>query len=247
MREAIKTYMQPAFLICAAVLAAAGVGMPAVIKSFGVYLKKEPAPLKKSLELLDEKGLVNYKVISKEKIDNENVVKSLGTEDYIQWNLEDSEAPSESTSKYCSLFITYYKLPDRIPHVPEECYAGGGYQRLTSEDVTFQVGEKEIPGKYLVFGGSNGNNGQSGVKFPVLYFFNVNGTYATGREDARIALGKNIFSKRVYFCKVEWKFFNDRFGTVIYPDKEEAIKASQKLMGVILPILEKEHWPINGR
>jgi hypothetical protein len=247
MREAVKTYMQPAFLICVAVLATAGVGMPAVIKSCGVYLKKEPAPLKKSLELLDEKGLVNYKVISKEKIDNENVVKGLGTEDYIQWNLEDSEAPSDSTTQYCSLFITYYKLPDRVPHVPEECYAGGGYQRLTSEGVTFQIGEEEIPGKYLVFGGSNYEEGQSGAKFPVLYFFNVNGTYASSREDARIALGKNIFSKRVYFCKLEWKFFNNRLGTVIYPSKEEAIKASQKLLGVILPILEKEHWPVNDK
>ncbi|MHC4084712.1 MAG: hypothetical protein ACYSU3_07240, partial [Planctomycetota bacterium] len=53
-----------------------------------------------------------------------------------------------------------------------------------------------------------------------------------------------IFSKYSYFSKVEWKFFNIRFNKLIYPGKEEAIAASQKLLSVILPILEKEHWPI---
>ena len=42
----IRVYMQPAFLICTAVLAMSGSGMAIAIKSFGVYLKKEPLPLK---------------------------------------------------------------------------------------------------------------------------------------------------------------------------------------------------------
>ena len=72
-------YMQPAFLICAVVLAVAGSGMSIAIKSFGVYLKKEPLPLKKPLELLDEKGLAPYKVVSKDRIENKEMVKALGT------------------------------------------------------------------------------------------------------------------------------------------------------------------------
>ena len=81
--------MQPAFLICAAVLAIAAGGMPIAIKSFGLYLKKEPLPLKKSLDFLDENDLAPYRVIAKEKIKNEEVVKSLGTEYYIQWKDQD--------------------------------------------------------------------------------------------------------------------------------------------------------------
>jgi hypothetical protein len=49
------------------------------------------------------------------------------------------------------------------------------------------------------------------------------------------------------FSKVEWKFFNTGLAGQqgsVYPTKEEAVTASQKLLGVILPILEKEHWPI---
>jgi len=249
MRDTIKIYMQPAFLICVAVLAMAGAGMSIAIETFGIYLKKEPLPLKKSLDLLDENGLSPYKVVHKKKIENEELLKALGTEDYIQWTLEDRDASDDSAVRNCILFITYYELPDRVPHVPEECYTGSGYQRLSSDGVAFEVnktgGEKKIPGRYLVFTGTNSGYGQLAQehRFPVLYFFNVNGVYAGNREDARLTLNKNILGRHSYFSKVEWKFFNNRFGTTICPDEKEAIAASQKLLAVILPILETEHWP----
>jgi hypothetical protein len=241
----IKHYMQPAFLICAAILAMAGGGMSVAIKSFGIYLKKDPWPLKKSLDLLDEKGLAPYKVVSKEKIESEDVVESLGTEDYIQWVLEDLDAPANSAVRYCSLFITYYELPDKVPHVPEECYMGSGFQRLASDAVTLEIGAKRIPVRYLVFTGADSDYWQKIKKFPILYFFRVNNDYVNSREDARLILNKNIRGKHSYFCKVEWKFFNSAFkrGEGTYPGKEEAVTASQKLLDVILPILEKEHWP----
>ena len=211
-------------------------------------VKKEPLPLKKSLDLLDEKALAPYKVVSKHKITNQEVIESLGTEDYIQWDLEDSEVAVDSPVRKCSLFITYYDLPDRVPHVPEECYTGGGHQRLTSDSVTFEMNKEgivqKIPARYLVFARTSSNYWAMDTKFPVLYLFNVNDTYANSREDARFALNKNIFSKYSYFSKVEWKFFNTSLGKPIYPSKEEAITASQKLLSVILPILEKEHWPV---
>jgi hypothetical protein len=243
----IKYYTQPAFLICAVILAIAGGGMSVAIKSFGIYLKKDPWPLKKSLDLLDEKGLAPYKVVSKSKIQSEDVVDSLGTEDYIQWVLEDLDAPANSAVRYCSLFITYYELPDRVPHVPEECYMGSGYQRLASDSVTFEMGTRKIPARYLVFTGIGSDYWKKSTKFSILYFFRANGDYVNSREDVRLVLNENIRGKHSYFSKVEWKFFNTglagRQGSV-YPTKEEVVAASQKLLGVILPILEKEHWPI---
>ncbi len=248
-----KYYMQPAFLICAAILAVAGGGMSVAIKSFGIYLRKDPWPLKKSLDLLDEKGLASYKVVSKSKIESEDVVDTLGTKDYIQWVLEDLDAPADSAVRYCSLFITYYELPDKVPHVPEECYLGSGYGKPESDSVTFRVNkggvEEKIIGKYLVFGRENSDSLQKDMQFPVLYLFNVNGNYANSRQKTRAILNKNLFGKHSYFCKVEWKFFNTGFSVAgrqrnVYPTEEEAVTASQKLLGVILPILEKEHWPI---
>jgi hypothetical protein len=72
-----------------------------------------------------------------------------------------------------------------------------------------------------------------------LYFFKVNGQYAGSREEARIALNKNLFGKYSYFCKVELVFNVSS----VAPSKEEAVAASEKLLAVILPILEQEHWP----
>lgn len=210
-------------------------------------VKKEPLPLTKSLDLLDEKSLAPYSVISKQEITNQEIVKSLGTEDYIQWILEDPDEAIDSPVHKCSLFITYYGIPDRVPHVPEECYTGGGHQRLTSDSIMFEIKKdgitRKIPARYLVFASTNSDYWGMDTKFPILYLFNVNNTYANSRDDVRFALNKHIFSKYSYFSKVEWKFFNNRFSKPIYPSKEEAIKASEKLLNIILPVLEKEHWP----
>jgi len=250
LKHGFRNYLQPAFLICAAVLAIGGSSMSIAIKSFGLFLKKEPLPLKKSLDLLDENGLAPYKVISKSKIENERIVKELGTEDYIEWVLEDTDAPAGSPVGKCSLFITYYSLPDRVPHVPEECYMGVGYQSLASDMVTIKInkenGGKTLQVKSIVFSEKRSDFWQSDAKFSVQYFFNVNGRYTSNREQTRLTLNKNIRGKYSYFSKVEWNFFNKQYGTNIYPGEEESIAASEKLLSVILPILERDHWPEFG-
>ncbi len=243
-RNNIRVYFQPAFLICVAVLTTAGAGMSIAVKSFGVYLKKEPLPLKKSFDLMDEGDLSSYRIVSKHKIENEEIVAALGTEDYIQWILEDIEAADNSAIEKVMLFITYYQLPDRVPHVPEECYTGGGFQRLASDSVTLEINnnagfQRKLRGKHLVFGSTKTDLWGKGEKFPVLYLFKVNGEYAASREEARIVLNKNLFHKSSYFCKVELVFNQ----TLIPPNKEQVIKAGEKLLAVILPVLESKHWP----
>jgi len=238
-----RAYLQPAFVICVAVLAVAGAGMSLARKQLGLYLKKEPLPLKKSLDSMDEAKLAPYRVTAKQTIANPEVLKSLGTEDYIEWVLDDPCEPQDSPVRQALLFVTYYGLPDRVPHVPEECYTGGGYQRLATNGVTFDVGAagqtRSIPGRYLLFGAARGDIWHAGRQFPVLYLFRVNGEYAGNRDDARIALNRNIFSRYAYFCKIELAFNQ---GSVA-PGRAEAVKASERLLGVVLPILEQEHWP----
>ncbi|MHC4790052.1 MAG: hypothetical protein ACYS8Y_01220 [Planctomycetota bacterium] len=245
MRNTTKRYTQPAFLICVAVLAVAAGGMSTAIKSLGVYLKKKPLPMKKPLDLLNEKKLAPYKIVSKEKIENEEEIKALGTKDYIRWCLEDTSVAADSPVRHCYLLITYYKLPDLVPHIPEECYTGVGYQKISSDIVTFEINKggikEKIPGRYLVFTSTSSNLWTS-IKFPVLYLFSVNGKYTNSREDTRIILNKNLFGEYSYFSKVEWNFFNTKFGAKTYLTKEQTLAASQKLLDILLPILESEHW-----
>lgn len=246
--KALACFLQPAFVLCVVVLALAAVFMPMIVKASGVYLKHEPFPLRKPLDLLDENKLLPYEVASKSAIENVDVVETLGTRDYISWQLEDTRVPSQSPVRYCSLFITYYELPDKVPHVPEECYTGGGFQRLSAESLGLTIDRnrtnQEVPVRCVTFSGTS-SSAVFGAEsqFLVLYVFRVNGEYAGERGSARMLLNKGILSKRLYFSKVEWKFYGHRSGRVVFSEKQEAIAASEKLLGVILPVLEGEHWP----
>lgn len=247
-RSIIKAnYLQPAFLICAAVLLITACVLSAAIKLSGIYLQKEPCPLKKPLSELDGLKLGPYKVVAKQNIDNPDVIETLGTEEYIQWALEDTSAPEKDTVRFCTLFITYYELPDLVPHVPEECYTGGGFRQKSSEAIPITIikagVEQQINTRYLVFTGTEPGLLVGEITFPIFYVFSVNGEYVNGREDTRLILNKNIFGKYSYFSKVEWKFYNNSLGRINYPNRQEAVAASEKLLKVILPILEKEHWP----
>jgi len=254
----VKPYLNPAFLLCVIVLGATAGSISFTKKQLGMILKKEPIPLKTPLDQLDENGLGPYKVVIKKEIKDEEVIKSLGTKDYIQWILEDTETDQQSNSRNCMLFITYYAQPDVVVHIPDECYMGGGNQRLASESVLFELAissentkdqgetaadELKVPGKYVVFSETSSNIWQSQSKFAIFYTFNVNGQYKGNREDTRFVLNKNIRGKHSYFAKIEWQFSNTRFGKKVYPDKIEGIEASKKLLSVILPILEHRHWP----
>lgn len=264
MKNCIKPYTQPAFLICVAVLAIAGAGKEIVIEWSGAHLKKEALPLKKPLAMLDAGALVPYEVINKHKIANKDVLEQLGTDEYIQWELVDTEADKLSPVRYCSLFITYYTGNlDQVPHVPEECYVGGGSQRVAAESVSLDVKglvevsakdpgseparesgvDKRIKARYVVFLGQGSNMWRTNSKYGVLYFFNTNGAYAGSRTEARAIMGKNLFGKYSYFSKVEWKFYGGGPAGKVFPDKAEAIGASEKLLSVVLPVMERNHWP----
>lgn len=236
----MKTYLQPAFVVCVLVLSLSGV----VMSKF--YIELEPWPLKKPLENLEKADLGPYRIARKMEIKDKDVLSQLGTNEYIQWMLRDTEVSKDSPVGNVMLFITYYPLADRIPHVPEECYVGAGNQLLASESIEYTLsldeGEQNVDGRHLVFQRAASSNWAFGGKFSVFYLFSINGDYAGSRGSTRFALNKNMFSKHCYFSKVEWSF-STHSGASSYLDKDEARKAGEKLMDVILPILEREYWP----
>ena len=254
MKSSIKTYLEPSFLICVLVLAAAAAGKSMVIQKLGIQLTKLAIPLKKPFDQMDEALLAPYRVINKLEMKNKDVIESLGTEEYVQWVIEDTQVEKNSPVRFCSLFITYYTGdPDQVPHVPEECYVGGGNQIVSRESVKVKINCPptdcpELPDKmdirYLVFGGSGSDVWSASIKYPVLYFFKVNGKYVPSRTETRKVMGVNFFGKYSYFSKVEWKFFGGGSGEMSYPTKKEPVlAASEKLLSVLLPVMEREHWP----
>lgn len=248
MNKAKKTikiyYLQPAFLICVVTLAIAAVGMNSLIGKINPFFIKVALPLQNSLDDIDETKLGHYVVGRKSKIKNHQIEEALGTKDYIQWELVDTEQPANSPVRYCSLFITYYTgNPDQVPHVPEECYTGGGAQKFGADSYVFDADGMEVPAKCLTFSNKAKNLLSTNSKFNVFYFFKVNGKFAGSRDSARGFLQRNFASKYSYFSKVEWKFYNVTAMGANYPKKEQAVEASKKLLKAVVPVLNNYHWP----
>lgn len=243
MNRIIKQYIQPAFLICLFVLVVTAGGMTFIKNYFEFWFVKQPIQPNKPLSQLDEAKLEPFEVIDKSKIDNKEILDSLGTEEYIQWTMRNTNDNPDQLVKNIMAFITYYEKPDAVPHVPEECYTGGGYQKSSSKAIVFNIEDirnpgqtRKIPGKIVTF--SRSAAGFGGRTFPVLYFFNVNGEYVNTRTEARIELGKNLRGRHSYFSKVEFVFNRTRSLNI-----EEAVQMSEELLAVMLPVLEEEHWP----
>jgi len=246
--KAIKPYLQSSFLIRVIVLVASAISKDAVIEFYGVVLNKEAIALKKPFDNIDDSLLKPYAIVKRSKIENLDVLEALGTDDYVQWEIEDTETGKNSPTRYCSLFITYYTgNPDQVPHVPEECYVGGGNTQESSRSIGLSIEKdgltEELAVKCLVFSPRNKLDWNV-TNFVRLYFFRANGAYANGREGVRTIMFKNLFGKYSYFSKVEWDFYGmSGHGTKIRPTQDEIVEASEKLLSVLVPLLEKEHWP----
>ena len=236
-------YRQPVFWICAGLLAVCGLGLSRWVQSAGGVLRKEPLPLQRSLQEMDRQALLPYQIVRDIRIEDRELLKSLGTEDYVQWVMENTEATGHPAVEQLLAFITYYPLPDRVPHVPEECYLGSGYQPLASEHVTLHLDDPALPdrieAKYLVFERTEGGLWYRNRHVPVVYLFKVNGEYVSDREQARLVLNKNLLGKSSYFSKVELVF---NMGTES-PNQDQVLATATHVFQVLLPVLEKEHWP----
>jgi hypothetical protein len=246
MNRQYSALFRPAFLVCVTLLTVSAATKSFVIQYYGVKWTKLPIELKKPLDQMDPKKLAPYEVQNKQTITNQDILESLGTEKYIQWMLEDKSAAADSPARYCSLFITYYTgNPDMVPHVPDECYVGGGNSRLKGETLTLQIpwpGQekpRDIAMQYVLFGRQDNSFLQTENQFSVQYLFKANGQFCGDRTATRAVLGSNFFCKYSYFAKVEWRFY----GKNSQPGQKETLAATQKLLAVLLPVLEEDHWP----
>ena len=120
-----------------------------------------------------------------------------------------------------------------MPHVPEECYLGGG--KILTElptELDFNIDSngklESVPARWLSFSNKSADILQNDSKIGVLYFFKVNGVYAGSRDATRRVMQTNFFSKYSYFSKVEWYFFNNSGMGQAYPKIEQATSATQK-------------------
>jgi hypothetical protein len=219
-------------------------GLKLAAKKLKLHFLKARIELQKPFDELDQSKLLPYKVVQKQVIPDE-IVTELGTTEYIQWTLEDTSVARNNPARYVSLFITYYSGDtgpgnvSKVTHIPDVCYVGGGAEIKKSENTTIDVpgyGLKDNKLPIRVLGMSLPGVFERQQKY-VLYFFAVNGHYDCRRNVLRLVL-RNIHDKYSYYSKVEMRF---RGGSDI--TEAGALKAAQKLVRKLLPLLVKEHWP----
>ena len=241
--ENISAFPQPAFWACVAILATAVLGMSAIERTLGLYLTKEPLPPQQPLTQLDPNRLAPYRVTESFTLDDPELQRALGTSEYLQWVLLDPQRALDDPAREILLFLTYYPMADKVPHVPEECYIGSGFEQLATERVTFQIpvtnATQEVPGRALVFAPAANSLWMQTGRVPVLYLFRVNGQYVGSRQEARLALNKNLLGRASYFSKVELVF--NRSPRPI--ELSDAHAAAQDLLATLLPLLEGDYWP----
>jgi hypothetical protein len=234
---AAQLLRRPGFLPCVALLTIFAVCFHVWTAYAAVQLKKLPLPLRAELDTLDKQKLFPYQFLSASALKAE-MVDSLGTNQYISWMLRDTTVTTGGAEQLASLFVTYYTgKPDQVPHVPDVCYQASGYspQDESVRDVPIPALGITIPIKVLELEKSHLLGRESRV---VMYTFGVNGKFAADRRDVQVIMA-NPFEHYAYFSKVEITFGNQEN----VPPKDVALRAGERLLQVVIPILVSDHWP----
>ena len=232
LRNAIK---DRTFVICGVILLISAAGIQGLVGAMAIYLRKEAVPLE-----FDARAMRPYKLIVSQKLPPE-IEDELGTKEYAQMLFEDTRISDDrKPGKYINFFVTYYTgSTDQVPHVPDVCYVGGGFDSQGARNTTItvkNVGLKndELPVRELLF---QNTGAMVPVIQPVIYFFGVNGTFVNDRTDVRLHLASPRL-RYAYFSKVEISFGN----SPIQPDKDQALEIASRFFSKALPILMREHW-----
>ena len=245
-KPVVSLFGQWAFVTAFVFMALCAGGLHWGMATLQYHTRKLPLPLKAPLDTLDVDKLPGYVLVNAAVIPEE-IEAELGTKDYIQWTLEDRTVASDAPGRYVNVFVTYYTgNPDKVPHVPDWCYVGGGGEVDQSNNTTIPLdfldgdpeqasSDDELPVRVLVI--SLPGYVQRSDKV-VLYFFSVNGDYACTRDAVRVRQMR-LTDRYAYFSKVELSFS----GTGGAADIDQTLVAAEKFLKSFLPVLLADHWP----
>ncbi|MDH3582853.1 MAG: exosortase-associated EpsI family protein [Phycisphaerae bacterium] len=135
-----RQVVSPAFVVAAAVLLAALLGLVGLVWASDWVLVKRSLPLRRHLYLFPDQ-LGPYRKSGEQKLSRE-LVEELGTTRYL---LRFYEA-SGSSSASLQLHLAYYTgSPDSAPHVSDRLYVVGGERGVFQETDRLSLGTDKLP------------------------------------------------------------------------------------------------------
>ncbi len=206
------------YWIAVGVLLVAGGGMLG-LKLSGFVMAKAQVPLNKTLdEFPDTVGerFVLWReynvpgVAQQGKIQlTDDIVKVLGTEEFIDWFFIDREHSTEHAKAFVRFHVPYYTgLLDAAPHVPENCRVASGqeFDQERSSEVAWEVPDlpeawahwRQVKIRRAAFT----EPGQSDDPTFSYYVFCANGEPMWSRHRVRLRMS-NPFESHCYYMKIE--------------------------------------------
>ena len=229
--------LTPSFVVAVSLLGVAAALAGPFAAYMGIKQNKKALPLKKPLSALSTEAIAPYRVVRRHVLPPA-VVEALGTKRYLSWDLLDMSVSPNDPLREAHLFVTYYSGGNNlVPHTPDACFRGSGYQAAQAhETLEIQLAGVDsnlstIPLRVCTFVRSGVFNHET---VSVVYTFHCNGRLVATRTGVRLLVNK-LWNTYAYFSKVEVSFPR---GT-----RAQNIAGAQKLLGHLLPVLERDHWP----
>lgn len=226
----------PHFLLAVILLGAAAALAGPIGALMEIKQDKKPLPLRKPLAAMEVRKLSPYKVVQRYTLES-TVVDALGTSEYLHWQLEDTSAPKGDPLQRPSLFVTYYTGGrNLVPHTPDECYLGSGYQPAQAHEnreieLDSLEQDRQLPVRVCSFVRTAVFNKE---EVTVVYTFATHGTFAATRNGVRLLIN-DPRSTHAYFSKIEVHFPG--------ANREDSVRGARKLFERLLPVLMEEHLP----
>ncbi len=238
---ATRRFLELTFIIPTAILALSAFVIGPHIIAKGEAGVREPLPLTAPLNELQKSKLAPY-TFNRSNTLTAAVEEALGTDQYIDWALTDTTIKDHvSPLRNIRLFITYYTGGrELVPHTPDICYLGAGYQPVKKEDIDVYLDSlaTNVPIRAITFEKSQVFGGETPT---VIYLFACNGDYVSSRDGVRFRVN-SPGSTYAYFSKIEITFGTPQ-SRPQNPTREEAIEAATRLLNVVLPLLSEHHFP----
>ena len=249
-----RRWASPRFWTCVILLAVTAVCVQVLPSRIGMFLRKEAVPLRTPLQHFDATRL-GPRYVRNADTDNlaplgPDMLDSLGTREYLQILVTDTQKPANDPTRVAQVFVTYYTgQPDAVPHVPEECYLAGGWEAVGNTTAQVRVPgvgapDDEVPVHVTQF--RTTSRQPMDLSEPrvltVMYFFHANDSYVTTRNGVRTKL-MSPFERYAYYAKVEVNFPG---AGALGVDKGRAasLEALAPLLEQLMPILINEHFDL---
>ena len=197
----VKPLFEFPFVLACIVLSVAAFGVSPIVFKMASEEKK-PVPLTHPLSDFTKTALGEYKFLHSNQMEAA-IEDALGTSDYIDWLFEDTSIKdTRHPLRNPRLFVTYYTGGrDLVPHTPDQCYLGAGYEPIKTENLNVDIRSinQEIPIRAITFQKSAIFSKETPT---VLYTFHCNGVFVCTRNDVRLRISSPM-EDHAYFCKIE--------------------------------------------